>query len=113
MTKPRSTITTAAKSIIGRLAELQQEVEVPEPYVLTNTITITAPTRRQMREIVAAKGNEELADKAFFGEHYDALNELFDDRPQQEWAAFVQEISEHFFGKGSGEVPGKSPDSSE
>lgn len=97
---------------IGRLAELQREVKIPEPYVLTSKITIKNPTRGQMKAIRAAKNDDE-SDKAFFGDQYDAVNALFDDRPEQEWKAFAKDIYEHFFGKGADDVEGKPEDSSE
>ncbi|MFC8531936.1 hypothetical protein [Nocardia sp. NPDC057227] len=97
---------------IGRFYALQQEVEVPEPYVLTSKIKIPPPTRRQMKAVRAAKTVED-ADRLFLGSHYDAIVELFDDRPDQEWTAFSTEVWEHFFGKGINDVEGKSRESSD
>lgn len=99
------------KQPIGRFYELQQEVSVPGPYVLTSKITIYPPTREQ---VVALGSNPEgeAADRVILGEHADAVFELYAKRPVQEWEAFTTDLYKHFFGKGSDDVEGKSEPSS-
>lgn len=38
----------------------------------------------------------EESDRAFFGPHYDALIDFFDDQPKALWDAFVADINKHF-----------------
>ncbi|MEV0357104.1 hypothetical protein AB0H71_13685 [Nocardia sp. NPDC050697] len=96
---------------IGRFYELQQEVDVPEPYVLTSKIKIPPPTRKQMVAFRAAT-NEADMERALFGDRYDDIAELFGDRPEQEYTAFANEVWKHFFGRGINDVEGKSGESS-
>lgn len=95
---------------VGRFFELQQEVSVPEPYVLTSRISISAPTRDQVAQLRNLEGD--AADRAILGEHADAIFELYAERPVQEWEAFTRDLYEHFFGAGVGDVEGKSGPSS-
>lgn len=104
-------MTTARNKPIGRYYELQQEVETPEPYVLTSKITIKPPTRRQMLSLRAARTDDEI-EAAILGEHGDAVFALFADRPNTEWTKFINELYERFYGPGVGEVPGKADESS-
>lgn len=138
----------------GRLLELTLEVKTPEPYVVTDRITIYPPTkktaarldelnwavvtnkailqealRRNMEprpdvkdlsvdeavEAVEAWESRTLASgdlikelqervtedttewsRVFFGEHYDDLQQFFDDRPKQLWERFVDDIRTEF-----------------
>lgn len=105
-------MTTARKPPIGRFYELQQEVSVPEDYVLTSKISIKAPTREQMIALRQAKDGEE-ADRAFLGDQADAVLELFAKKPEQLWDAFVSDLYKHFIGRGAADVEGKSEESSE
>lgn len=93
--------------VAGRYADLLQEARI-EPYVLTPAVRIDPPTRKQMRELAAAK-SEEDADRALFGDQYDAVINLFDDQPFSAWNKFVVEFREQMFGKGADDVEGKSP----
>lgn len=104
-------MTAARKPPIGRFYELQKEVSVPEPYVLTSKITITAPTREQMVALRSMPDGE-AADRAVLGDQADAVFELYSKRPIQEWEAFVTDLYAHFFGKGGNDVEGKSEPSS-
>lgn len=92
----------------GRYADLCDEARI-EPYVLTADVVIPAPTRKQMRALAAAK-NEEEADRALFGDAYDAVQELFDNESFKAWNSFVVEFREHMFGRGADDVEGKSLD---
>jgi hypothetical protein len=96
---------------LGRLAVLQRETRVPEPYVLTPDVVIAPPTRAQMQAIREVTGEEQWA--ILFGEHWEAVKALFDDQPDQLWDAFSADVSKHFFGPGVDDVEGKSEDSSE
>lgn len=96
-----------ARPPIGRFYELQQEVEIPEDYVLTDKIRIKPQTRSQMIVFRTATTPEEV-DRAFFGDAYDAVLELFADKPDQLWKKFVDDVSAHFLGPGVEEEPGKA-----
>ena len=93
--------------IIGRYADLVAEANT-EPYVLTEDVVIPVPTRKQMRELNAAR-SEDDADKALFGASYKDVIALFDDQPFQAWNKFVVDFKNHMFGKGADDVEGKSP----
>lgn len=99
------------RQIPGRLAALQRETKIPEPYVLTPEIVIAPPTLSQMQKVRSTKGEQQWA--ALFGDHWETIKALFDEQPEQLWEAFTDEVTEHFFGPGVGEVEGKSEDSSE
>lgn len=104
-------MTTARKPPVGRFFELQQEVKIPEDYVLTAKIRIKPPTRKQMVAFHSATTDEEVH-RAFLGDQYDAVTELYDDRPAQEWSAFIGDAYAHMFGPGADDE-GKSETSSE
>jgi hypothetical protein len=104
-------MTTARKPPVGRFYDLQQEVKIPEDYVLTAKIRIKPLTKKQMAAFRLSDAGED-ADRAFFGDNYDAISELYDDRPEQEWMAFVADVYQHFFGPGVDDQ-GKSEKSSE
>lgn len=97
---------------IGRFYALQKETSVPEPYVLTSKVKINPPTRAQMKALRAATSDEE-AERAVLGEHADAIFELYNNRPDKEYAAFLAELHKHFFGPGVDDVEGKSEQSSD
>lgn len=112
----RKTRTTAPEpkpdvAPIGRFYDLQREVPLPEPYVLTEDIVITPLTKRQFKAIQEAT-DEEAIGRISLGDHYDAIEALYDDRPLGEWQAFLVEVNEYLFGKGVGQAPGKSEESS-
>ncbi|WP_433568061.1 hypothetical protein ACQP1O_43235 (plasmid) [Nocardia sp. CA-151230] len=100
------------KAPIGRFYDLQQEIDVPKPYVLTEDITISPLTRRQFIEIETAE-NETAAERIIFGEQYDAVIALFEDQPYAVWHAFTRDINRHLFGLGVEQAPGKSEESSD
>ncbi|QGH75752.1 tail assembly chaperone [Gordonia phage Syleon] len=86
--------------------ELKQEIGIPKDIPLTEDILLRFPTRTQMREYALASTAQEK-NRAIFGEHYDAIQELFDKEPPQLYLAFVNRIETLWFGKGANEVPGK------
>lgn len=96
---------------VGRFYELQQEVKVPEDYVLTSKIRIKPMTRKQAIAMRSAATDED-ANRIFLGDQADAVFELYDDRPEQEWAAFVADLFQHFMGPGLDDAEGKSEESS-
>lgn len=112
----------------GRLAELQREVGVPEPFDLSDyglPIMIPPPTRRQMREIrkfrrdnpVDAEGFDPEAfedgmNRLIIGDSFDKIETHFEDLPAKLWDVFAERIGQQFFGPGASDVEGKSPDSS-
>lgn len=104
-------MTTARKPLVGRFYELQREVKIPDDYVLTSKIHIKPPTREQMVAFHAAKTEEEQ-DRAFLGDRYEEIVELYNTRPAQEWTAFATDAYRHFFGVGADDA-GKSETSSE
>lgn len=97
---------------IGRLADLQRETKLPEPYKLTDDILIPVPTRKTMRDARAAQSVEDY-NKTVFGDQWDAINAVFDEQPDALWDAFIRDVGRHFFGAGADDVEGKSQDSSE
>jgi hypothetical protein len=100
-------LTTKDDKPVGRFAELLIEAAI-EPYVLTEDITLDPPTRKQMQQMVKATTEEE-ADKALFGDKYDAVVGLFEERSFALWNAFVKDFRVHMFGRGADDVEGKSP----
>lgn len=101
----------AAQPVGGRFLELQQEVKVPAPIVLTDDLVITTPTKRQLEAFSTAETvDERLA--ALLGKDFAKVVALFDDQPYQLWVKFQKDVQEHFFGAGASDVPGKSEGSS-
>lgn len=103
--------TPSRKTPVGRFYELQQEVSIPEDYVLTAKIKIKAPTREQMIAFRNSDGGE-ASDRAFLGDQADAVFELYAKRPEQEWQAFAEDLYKHFIGAGADDQ-GKSGPSSQ
>jgi hypothetical protein len=101
---------TDKKPVGGRFAELLTEVDAA-PYQLTEDIAIPVPTTEQLEKLYAAE-DKEGRERAMFGEHYDAIKELFRGVNYKAWSKFTDELNEHVFGKGVNEVPGKSEESS-
>lgn len=103
----------AAKEPVGRFYELQQETKdkIPEPYVLTEQITVYPLTRRRNIDLFAAETDEQ-AGRALLGDAYDAIVALYDDLPVEDWNAFMTEVKTHLFGQAVDEAPGKSEESS-
>ena len=95
-----------AKPPVGRFYELQQEVVVPPPYQLTNDIVIAPMTRRRNVELLSSTTHDE-ADRAFFGDAYEAVVELYNDRPLAEWDALCADVRKHYMGQSIEAVPGK------
>lgn len=96
----------------GRLFDLQRETKVPEPYVLTPEIAIQPLTKAQYRALADSNSDEEQ-DRIVLGDSYDAVVELFEDKPFQLWQAFSSDLNKHLFGPGVDDVEGKSEPSSE
>ncbi|WP_327139332.1 hypothetical protein [Nocardia sp. NBC_01327] len=93
----------------GRFYDLQQELAGKRrgPYRLTADIEISMPTRGQIRRISQTDDyDEQLA--ILLGGHVAAVEELYEDRPLDEWAAFQTDLRAHFFGQGAAELPGGS-----
>lgn len=103
--------TTAAEKPAGRFYDLQQEVTIPTPYLLTEDIVIPPLTRRQFIDVEKAT-TEEAAERAILGDHYEAVVELYLDRPMVEWQAFTRDLNRHMFGLSAEQAPGKSEESS-
>lgn len=111
--RPRKTpAVEAAPDTTGRLYLLQQEVELPQPYVLNSEITIKPPSHAQMRDLKAAKTDAE-SNRVILGDQFEAVEALFKERPFQLWEAFWADIAKQFLGPGADDVEGKSQDSSE
>ena len=100
------------KALVGRFYDLQRETAVPEPYVLTEDITISPLTRAQFVALGDAGNDEEAQNRAMLGQQYDAVVALFQDAPQAVWNAFTVDLSKHMFGLGVEQAPGKSEESS-
>lgn len=96
----------AAKAPVGRFYELQQEVVPPTPYQLTEDVVIMPLTRRRNTALLSSTTHED-ADRAFFGDAYEAVIELYNDRPLAEYDALVTDIRKHWMGETIEAVPGK------
>ena len=93
----------------GRFYELQQEVAPARrgPYHLTADIVLPMPTRRQVKKIRDTPSQDQQLE-ILLGEQLEAVEELFNDRPVDEWMAFQRDYLRHFFGQGATDVPGGS-----
>jgi hypothetical protein len=93
----------------GAFYRIQQELEAKRkgPYVLTKDIVIPPITRGQAKQMRKAP-DEEAQLRILLGEHYDAVDKLYDDRPLDEWLQFQKDLPEHFYGKGVMGLPGGS-----
>jgi len=97
---------SVSKPVGGRFYELQQEVKIPEPYVVADGIVINPPTKKQLEAFsVAATDTEREA--ALLGKDHKKIAALFDDKPFQLWKKLQEDILIHFFGNGADETPGK------
>lgn len=85
-------------------SELIATVKVPDPLPVTKGIVLECPTKKQIKELTRPGVTEEEAQKAIFGEHYEAAMELFEDKPLFVWNKFMERYNEHFFGTSD---PGK------
>ncbi|MBF6332374.1 hypothetical protein [Nocardia transvalensis] len=106
---PTRSRSSARGSDEGRFFEIQAEVAARRrgPYVLTPDIVIQPITRGQAKAMREARDeNEQL--RILLGEHADAVEALFDDRPLDEWVAFQRDLQQHFYGQGATEIPGGS-----
>ncbi|MEU4648168.1 hypothetical protein [Nocardia fluminea] len=111
MAAPRktSTATKVAGGDEGRFYEIQRELAAKRrgPYHLTADIAIQPLTRRQAR-MLAETDDEEDQLRILLGEVYEAVDDLFADRPIDEWVAFQNDLYAHFYGEGAMELPGGS-----
>ncbi|MGW4371047.1 hypothetical protein ACWEKT_35940 [Nocardia takedensis] len=106
MAKPRKTDGLGDE---GRFHEIQQEIAARRrgPYRLTADISIQPMTRRQAKALRDTQDeDEQLA--ILLGDQYEAVEDLFDDRPIDEWIAFQEDLYAHFFGEGALHLPGGS-----
>jgi len=76
-------------------AELISENAVPPLKV--NGIVLTQPTKAQVDAWRVAQNAEE-GEKALFGDQYEAIHELFRDRPEYIWENFNVKYLKHMFG---------------
>lgn len=97
----------AKPEITGIFAELREEgLGGPEEIVITDDIRIPMPTWKQIRAYYKAESaDERLA--ILFGDQFDAVNELFDDKPYHVWQRFIRRVNAQVFGSGAEQVEGK------
>ncbi|MCU1644566.1 MAG: hypothetical protein JWN03_4841 [Nocardia sp.] len=111
MAAPRKTSTVAKTpgGDEGRFYEIQRELASKRrgPYHLTADVAIQPLTRRQAR-LLAEIDDEEEQLRILLGDAYDAVDDLFADRPIDEWVAFQNDLYAHFYGEGAMELPGGS-----
>ncbi|MFI5775980.1 hypothetical protein [Nocardia sp. NPDC051570] len=100
---------TSGLSDEGRFFEIQQELAAKRrgPYHLTADIAIQPLTRRQARRLRETDDEEEQL-AILLGDHYEAVEDLYADRPLDEWVAFQNDLYAHFYGEGAAELPGGS-----
>ncbi|MEV6063870.1 hypothetical protein [Nocardia asteroides] len=108
MAKPSKTV-IAGTSDEGRFYEIQQELAARRrgPYHLTAEISIQPMTRRQAKAL-RDTGDEDEQLAILLGDQHQAVEDLFDDRPIDEWIAFQEDLYAHFFGEGATQLPGGS-----
>ncbi|MFJ4652702.1 hypothetical protein ACIP5Y_15685 [Nocardia sp. NPDC088792] len=94
---------------VGRFHQLQQELSPSRrtPYRLTEDIAIPPVTRGQLKALRSTR-DDDAQMAIVLGEHADAVEELFADRPADEWFVFQRDLYAHLFGQGSAELPGGS-----
>lgn len=86
-----------AKEELTLFEELQKEVNVPGPLVVTQDITLVAPTKAQLDASKAALTEDE-SNKLLLGEEiFDKLQDLFANEAPQLWEAFNKAYIDHFF----------------
>lgn len=94
---------------VGRFYELTQELAPRRraPYRLTEDIAIGPVTRGQLKAL-RATGDDDEQMEIVLGEHAAAVEELFADRPVDDWYAFQRDLYAHLFGQGAADLPGGS-----
>jgi hypothetical protein len=94
---------------VGRFHELQQELTPQRraPYRLTADIAIPPVTRGQLKALRATYDDDEQM-AIVLGAHAVAVENLFADRPVDDWYAFQRDLYAHLFGQGAAELPGGS-----
>ncbi|AXQ64395.1 tail assembly chaperone [Gordonia phage Neville] len=96
-----------AKKPTGIFYDLKAEAQIPDDIIVTPTIALTFPTKKQMDEYRDAETADDAHSALFGPDTYAKLKELFADERPQVWAGFVKYVNEHWFGKGADEVEGK------
>lgn len=107
--RTKTSTTNAGLGDEGRFFEIQQELSVKRrgPYHLTADIAIQPLTRKQARALRETNDeDEQLA--ILLGDQYDAVENLYADRPLDEWVAFQNDLYAHFYGEGATALPGGS-----
>ncbi|WP_330185003.1 hypothetical protein OHB26_16310 [Nocardia sp. NBC_01503] len=109
MATPEKQTPAADNEGVGRFYELQQELSARRraAYQLTADIAIPPVTRGQLKALRSTRDDDEQM-TIVLGEHADAVEELFADRPSDDWYAFQRDLYAHLFGQGSAELPGGS-----
>lgn len=94
----------------GRFYELRDSVAGNRrgPYKLTENLVFPELTRRRLRECMAAPTVDEQVKILLGGDHEEAVEALYADRPIEEWAAFRKDLLAHYFGQGAEQLPGGS-----
>lgn len=93
----------------GRFYELQQQLAPSRrvPYRLTEDIEIHPVTRAQVLALRKTRDDDEQM-AIVLGDQYEEVEQLFADRPHDEWTAFQADLYSHLFGQGAGDLPGGS-----
>lgn len=93
----------------GRFYEIRDQVSGNRrgPYKLTEDIVFPEMTPRLMRQYNA---EEDLTKKmhVLLGGHFEDVEALYDERPIEEWNAFLRDLRAHYFGQGAEDIPGGS-----
>lgn len=107
--RTKSSAASTGLSDEGRFFEIQQELSGKRrgPYQLTADIAIQPLTRKQARALRETDDeDEQLA--ILLGDQYEAVEDLYADRPLDEWVAFQNDLYAHFYGEGAAALPGGS-----
>lgn len=93
----------------GRFFEIRDQVAGQRrgAYKLTNDIAFPEMTRTLLKQWHAAETQEEKI-KILLGNKIEEVEELYADRPIEEWVAFLKDVRAHYFGQGAEEIPGGS-----
>ncbi|WP_405164722.1 hypothetical protein OG203_06285 [Nocardia sp. NBC_01499] len=109
MATPEKQSGAAESDGVGRFHQLQRELSPRHraAYRLTADIAIPPVTRGQLKALRSTRDDDEQM-AIVLGEHAAAVEELFADRPVDEWFAFQRDLYAHLFGAGAAELPGGS-----
>lgn len=98
---------TAKHEFEGVFADLLEEVGPHDPFVVTKDIKLGMPTRAVLKQFYKTEQDIDARMRVLIGDDlFDKVEALFEDKPHQMWAKFIDMYLEYVFGKGSTKVEG-------